>query len=692
MSEPPAGLTSTDSGGAAPAADGGQAGFSAVIGRGGASALGGEPPSRPEPLPAAAADPVPLPSVSALLATLPERHRGMRRGREAVAARLLQASAAIGLAFLMVLLWRTWESAHVEGFELELEPTSDGIPVQTGQERWRAITWDPITRSGHPDGNITLRITWDDGTQRGAYQAEVAVLAGGPANAEVNLTRDGASPATIEIAPFSWIEFRHVDRGATFHLEQIDGPAPDATEDRPRAGDFVIEADLVWFTDEDGLVFSALDALALLGLAGIVFALRRPSAVLPRLASRMPRSDAPVGTWLAAIAILSGPVRDWMVEARGLRSAEVAISGREAWQRIAQRAAATLPALVAVLGFVLGVVELLSAVALVLVGTAVRRLLVGAERLALAEQDVPHDRMRTLIPGRDGVLLAAIVLLIPLLPLALADLSLPFVLERQASQLRPFASGLRAAFWGTVWVAVYTLVITIPVSVGAAIWLEEMARPGRLTRFIQALIANLAGVPSIVFGLLGLAVFVQQAGIGMGFGPTVLAAGLTMSTMAMPIVALASQEALRSVPPSLREAAYGVGATRWHVIRDHVLPSALPSILTGSILAISRIIGEAAPLVVVGAAGFISFDPDPLHFVECPGGSIEGADGQRWCTGDDTRGRYTVLPFQIYEWTGRPEAAFRTLAAATSLVLLALLLLINSVAIVLRQHIQRRLT
>ena len=143
------------------------------------------------------------------------------------------------------------------------------------------------------------------------------------------------------------------------------------------------------------------------------------------------------------------------------------------------------------------------------------------------------------------------------------------------------------------------MIVAIPISVGAAIYLEEYAEPNRITKLIQALVTNLAGVPSIVFGMFGLAVFVQQGGLGWGLGPSILAAGLTMGVMAMPIVVLASQEALRSVPSSLRESAFGVGCTRWQVVRDHIMPSAMPGIMTGSILAMSRIMGEAAPLIVV---------------------------------------------------------------------------------------------
>ena len=159
----------------------------------------------------------------------------------------------------------------------------------------------------------------------------------------------------------------------------------------------------------------------------------------------------------------------------------------------------------------------------------------------------------------------------------------------------------------------------------------------------------------------------------MGLGPSILAAGLTMGVMAMPIIVLASQEALRSVPQSLRESAYGVGCTRWQVVKDHVLPSAMPGIMTGSILAMSRIMGEAAPLVVVGAAALVLFDPEPLAGLT--GGNVN----------------FTVIPIQIYFWTSEPDHAWHSMAAAASIALIVLLVAMNSIAIILRQHFRRRL-
>jgi len=226
----------------------------------------------------------------------------------------------------------------------------------------------------------------------------------------------------------------------------------------------------------------------------------------------------------------------------------------------------------------------------------------------------------------------------------------------------PERAGIKAAFAGSVWILGLTTVISFPLSVAAAIYLEEYAPRGWLTRAIQTNIANLAGVPSIVYGILGLALFVRA----LGLDRSILSGALTLSLLVMPVIIMASQEAIRAVPRTIREAAYGLGATRWQVVRAQVLPMALPGILTGTILALSRAVGETAPLIMVGAVGFIAFTPD---------GVMDS---------------FTVLPLQIYNWVSRPQEEFRELAAAGIIVLLSLLLTMNAVAIVLRNRYQSR--
>ena len=194
------------------------------------------------------------------------------------------------------------------------------------------------------------------------------------------------------------------------------------------------------------------------------------------------------------------------------------------------------------------------------------------------------------------------------------NIHIPFVWSDYTSS-EPYKAGLRAAFWGSVYVVGYTMLFAIPLSIGAAIWLEEYAPNNSFRRGIQALITNLAGVPAIVFGLFGLALFLTDRGIGLGLGGTVMTAGMTMATMAMPTIVISSQEALRAVPPSLRNAAFGLGCTKWQVTKDHVLPHAMPGMMTGTILAMSRIMGEAAPLILVGAVASVFTEPDAFFYV-----------------------------------------------------------------------------
>jgi phosphate transport system permease protein len=227
----------------------------------------------------------------------------------------------------------------------------------------------------------------------------------------------------------------------------------------------------------------------------------------------------------------------------------------------------------------------------------------------------------------------------------------------------PEQAGIKAAVVGSVWILGLTALISFPISVAAAIYLEEYAARNWVTRVIQTNIANLAGIPSIVYGILGLALFVRFFSLDR----SVLSGALTLSLLVMPVIIMAAQEAIKAVPSTLREAAYGLGATKWQVVRTQVLPMAMPGILTGTILALSRAVGETAPLIMVGAVGFIAFTPSgPLD-------------------------RFTVLPLQIFNWVSRPQDEFRLLAAAGIVVLLALLLTMNAVAIILRNRYQTRI-
>lgn len=240
----------------------------------------------------------------------------------------------------------------------------------------------------------------------------------------------------------------------------------------------------------------------------------------------------------------------------------------------------------------------------------------------------------------------------------------------------PEIAGISTAILGSIWLVLITIAFAVPVGVGAAIYLEEFAKPTRINDLIQTNINNLAGVPSIIYGMLGLAIFVRlfepiTSGSFLGDyapnGRTVLSAGMTLGVLTLPVVIISSQEAIRAVPNSLRQAGMGLGATKWQTVRSHVLPVALPGILTGTILAVARAIGETAPLILVGAAGFITTTPS-------------GPFSQ-----------FTALPIQIFQWTALPQEEWRNLAAAASLALLVLLLILNSGAVILRNRFSRRM-
>lgn len=227
----------------------------------------------------------------------------------------------------------------------------------------------------------------------------------------------------------------------------------------------------------------------------------------------------------------------------------------------------------------------------------------------------------------------------------------------------PDRAGILSALVGTCYIMLLTALFSFPVGVGAALYLEEYAKRNRLTRFIELNIANLAGVPSIIYGLLGLQLFVRTAGLGR----SLVAGALTLALLILPVIIMASREAIRTVPRSLREAALALGATKWQMVYRQVLPVALPGILTGCILAFSRAIGETAPLVTLGALTYVAFLPDGLL------------------------SPFTVLPIQAFNWISRPQEAFHANAAAAIVVLLLILFVMNAWAIFLRNKLQKRM-
>jgi phosphate transport system permease protein len=282
---------------------------------------------------------------------------------------------------------------------------------------------------------------------------------------------------------------------------------------------------------------------------------------------------------------------------------------------------------------------------------------------------VPRQRHRYRLGRVFSILfLAATLIGVAFLALLIYDivktgaphLSMDFI-QGAASRL-PSRAGIWTSLIGSLWIMGLTALLSFPLGIATAIWLEEYAGRNWFTRIVETNIANLAAVPSIVYGILGLAVFVRW----FGLGESLLAGALTLTLLILPVIIIAGQEAIRAVPNSIRLAAYALGATRWQTVRTQILPIAMPGIMTGTILALSRAVGETAPLIVVGAAAYVSFTPDsPLD-------------------------RFTVLPFQIFNWISRPQPEFHELAAAGIMVLLAVLLTFNLIAILIRNRFTGR--
>jgi phosphate transport system permease protein len=261
-----------------------------------------------------------------------------------------------------------------------------------------------------------------------------------------------------------------------------------------------------------------------------------------------------------------------------------------------------------------------------------------------------------------GVLMLALVmLLLDVLVRGLPWLDPQFVTG--VPSRRPANAGILPALVGSFEVGVIVGVLAFPIGVAAAIYLTEYASDSWVNRLLQTNISNLAGVPSIIYGILGLAVFVRL----MGFGSSILSAGLTLTLLILPVVIIASIEAIKAVPGAQREGAYALGATRWQMVRGSVLPAAAPGIMTGIILAMARAIGEAAPLILIGAFAFVTFLPNPIS------------------------GGYTVLPIQIFDWARRPQADFAAIAAAAIIVILLLMLVLNALALVVRYRLSRHI-
>jgi len=298
---------------------------------------------------------------------------------------------------------------------------------------------------------------------------------------------------------------------------------------------------------------------------------------------------------------------------------------------------------------------------------------ITAASLSGRRADVRGTVFRTLL--QLGLLLSLVVLVVLLADMLVGGWS---VLSTRlgdflTSTLRssPAEAGIAQSLAGTLWTGVVVVLVSFPLGIGAAVYLEEYAPRSRLTRFIEVNVRNLAGVPSVVYGILGFTIFVQAAG-GFTGGRTALAGGLTLAALVLPIVIITSAEALRAVPTSIREGGYGVGATKWEIIRSFVLPYAAPGILTGTVLSLARALGEAAPLILVGA-------------VQGRLASRDAIWDPAWLTE-----RFTAMPVTVADWAARPEAGFVANTAAAIVVLLAIVLLFNLGSILLRNRYEKK--
>lgn len=274
-----------------------------------------------------------------------------------------------------------------------------------------------------------------------------------------------------------------------------------------------------------------------------------------------------------------------------------------------------------------------------------------------------------------GAMLLSLLIALGVLLVLLADIAgraWPVLTERPMEFLtsdlssRPARAGIAQGLVGSLLLALFVALLALPIGIGAAVYLEEYAHDTVITRVIRTNIRNLAGVPAIVYGLLGLAVFVTL----LGMGKTLIVGGLTLAILVLPIVVITTSEALRAVPNSIREAAFAVGATRWETVRSHVLPYAAPGIMTGTILSLARAFGETAPLLLVGA--------------------VAGTFSTRGGLFEQLTGPYTALPTIVFNWAGQPQDEFRSLTAATIVALLAVILLVNGTAILLRNRYDRK--
>ncbi|MBK6555029.1 MAG: phosphate ABC transporter permease PstA [Rhodocyclaceae bacterium] len=303
-----------------------------------------------------------------------------------------------------------------------------------------------------------------------------------------------------------------------------------------------------------------------------------------------------------------------------------------------------------------------------------------AEEIAAIRANIASRKTRDLVFAGVGILCLAVALLT--IAALFADMIVTGWDRFRPGFFTDFPSrraaqaGILSAWVGSVLVMIVTAVVAVPLGVAAGVWLEEYAPKHWVTDVIEININNLAGVPSIIYGLLALGLFVYTFGLRQ----SVQTAGLTLALLILPVVIVATREAIRSIPQMIREAAYGLGATKWQTVKDHILPYSLPGILTGIIIGLSRAIGETAPIITIGALTFIAFLP-PAPLTDIP----------PFINFEWLRAPFTVMPIQIFNWTSRPDSAFHQNAAAAGAILVAMTLTMNAIAIWLRYRLRKNI-
>ena len=448
-----------------------------------------------------------------------KRSRRLRDITEKAGSTGLAIAGLIGLLFLGVLVYQIAEPTFIRGEEGELTAATEWIPVTDYQLKWDFPNVDSETGELTTDP-IIIRISWEDENGSQSHDLQIDVIEQRQVKTDVYITSDGVDQEQIEVGrKTKFYLYSTLDVIAT--VEQISGPVPSADESGyPSVNTFVIDGDLHILYDDNGeQIFQALELTGYLVLIALLVIMIWPTeqvlTVIDKVSSQK-RIIRPVG-YILGIATFY-------------------------------------------LSDSLFVPALLGSLCWIVSGIMLFRLVEGIQRIKNIGRELSEtSRLKHSISSRDGLMMWSKMLLFTSTLFIPVLIDIPFLTERYQDIFIPYASGIRAAFYGTIWVMLIAMLVSIPISVGAAIYLEEYAKPNQMTKLIQALVTNLAGVPSIVFGMFGLAIFVKEGGIGWGLGPSVLAAGLTMGVMAMPIIVLAGQEALRSVPRSLRESAYGVG-------------------------------------------------------------------------------------------------------------------------------------